>query len=161
MQTQFRIGHGYDVHRFGNGDHIMLGGVRIPHDRGLVAHSDGDVLVHAICDALLGSIAAGDLGRHYPDDDVQYKDIDSCVLLRDVNEKVLQAGYQISNLDVTVIAQVPILSPHMTSICQRLSDVLQLAINQINVKATTTEKLGYIGNEEGIACHCVVIVYKS
>ncbi len=161
MQTEFRIGHGYDVHRFGEGDHIILGGVRIAHDRGLLAHSDGDVLVHAVCDALLGSIAAGDLGQHYPDNDPQYKDIDSCVLLRDVNEKLVQAGYQISNLDITVITEAPTLSPHVASICERLSDVLKITVNQINVKATTTEKLGYIGKKEGLSCHCVVIVYKS
>jgi 2-C-methyl-D-erythritol 2,4-cyclodiphosphate synthase len=154
-----RIGHGYDVHRFSeDGDHFVLGGVRISHDRGLEAHSDGDVLIHAICDALLGSIAAGDIGRHFPDTDAQYENIDSCVLLQKVYQQVKQAGYQLANVDVSVIAQAPVLSPYIQSMCDRLSQVMGVSQGQINIKATTTEKLGYIGREEGIAAHAVVLI---
>ena len=156
-----RIGHGFDVHRFTEGDHIVLGGVKIQHHRALDAHSDGDVVVHAICDALLGAIAAGDIGRHFPDTDSQYKNIDSCILLEKVYQQVMQTGYQLGNIDVTVIAQVPVLSTHIPSMCKRLAEVMQISSNKINIKATTTEQLGYIGREEGIAVHSVVIVYKA
>lgn len=154
-----RIGHGYDVHRFSeDGDHIVLGGIQIPHDRGLDAYSDGDVLVHAICDALLGAIAAGDIGRHFPDTDARYENIDSCVLLEKVYQEVKQAGYQLANVDVSVIAQAPVLSPYIQSMCERLSQLIGVSRGQINIKATTTEKLGYIGREEGIAVHAVVLI---
>lgn len=154
-----RIGHGYDVHRFSDeGDHIILGGVKISHDRGLEAHSDGDVLIHAICDALLGSISAGDIGRHFPDTDAQYKNIDSCLLLQQVYKKVQQTGYQLANLDVSVIAQAPVLQPYIQSMCERIAQVLAVSQDQINIKATTTEKLGYIGRKEGIAAHAVVLI---
>lgn len=157
---KLRIGHGFDVHRFTEGDHITLGGVKIAHTKGLEAYSDGDVIVHAICDALLGAIAAGDIGRHFPDTDSQYKNIDSCVLLEKVYQQVLQQGYCLGNLDVTVIAQVPVLSKHIPSMCKRLAEVMKVSGDQINIKATTTERLGYIGREEGIAVHSVVIVCK-
>ena len=154
-----RIGHGYDVHRFNQtGDHIMLGGISIPHERGLDAHSDGDVLVHALCDALLGAIAAGDIGHHFPDTDASYKNIDSCVLLQDVYRKVNKAGYQLVNADISVIAQAPVLSPYIPQMRERLSQVLGVSIDQVNVKATTTERLGYVGREEGLATHAVVLV---
>lgn len=154
-----RIGHGYDVHRFSEGgDFIILGGVKISHDRGIEAHSDGDVLIHAVCDALLGSIAAGDIGRHFPDTDAQYKNIDSCILLQEVYEKVQQAGYQLANLDVSVIAQAPVLQPYIKSMCGRMAQVLAVSEEQVNIKATTTEKLGYIGRKEGIAAHAVVLI---
>lgn len=154
-----RIGHGYDVHRFGDsGDHIILGGVRIDHDRGLEAHSDGDVLIHAICDALLGSIAAGDIGQHFPDTDARYKDIESGVLLQKVYQLVKQAGYQLANVDVSVIAQAPVLSPYIQMMRDRLSQLMEVSSGQVNVKATTTEKLGYIGRAEGIAVHAVVLI---
>lgn len=154
-----RIGHGYDVHRFSKqGNHIVLGGVQISHHRGLEAHSDGDVVVHAICDGLLGAIAAGDIGRHFPDTDAQYENIDSCVLLKKVYQMVKQSGYQLANLDVSVIAQAPVLSPYIQSMCDRLSQVLGVSQALVNVKATTTEKLGYIGREEGIAAHAVVLI---
>jgi 2-C-methyl-D-erythritol 2,4-cyclodiphosphate synthase len=154
-----RIGHGYDVHRFSaEGDHIILGGIRISHDRGIQAHSDGDVLVHAICDALLGAIAAGDIGQHFPDTDAQYENIDSCILLQKVYQKVKQAGYQLANVDVSVIAQAPVLHPYMQAMCERMAQVLCVSQDQINVKATTTEKLGYIGRREGIAAHAVVLI---
>jgi len=155
-----RIGHGFDVHRFTEGDHVMLGGVKIAHCRGLEAHSDGDVVIHAICDALLGAIAAGDIGRHFPDTDSQYENINSAVLLEKVYQLVLQQDYCLGNLDVTVIAQTPVLSKHIPAMCQRLAEIMQVSGDQINIKATTTERLGYIGREEGIAVHSVVIVCK-
>ena len=154
----FRIGHGFDVHAFTEGDHIMLAGVRIEHTHGLLAHSDGDVVIHAICDALLGSIAAGDIGRHFPDSDDQYKNIDSCLLLKNVYQKVKQQGYALSNLDVTIIAQEPKLSSYIDSMCESISSVFEVQKKQINIKATTTEKLGYIGRKEGVAVHAVSLV---
>ncbi len=154
----FRIGHGFDVHRFKEGDSIVLGGVKIPHTHAFEAHSDGDVLIHAICDALLGAIAAGDIGKHFPDTDMAYKNIDSCVLLAKVYTMVVDAGYKLGNLDATVIAQSPRLAPFIQPIRERLAAELNSSINQINIKATTTEKLGYIGREEGIAVHSVVML---
>lgn len=156
-----RIGHGYDVHRFTSGDHVMLGGVSIPHKQGLAAHSDGDVLIHAVCDALLGAIAAGDIGRLFPDTESEYENIDSCVLLKDVYTRVVEAGYVLGNLDVTVIAQAPVLATHIPSMCARLAEVLYASTGQINIKATTTEKLGFAGREEGIAAHAVVIISRN
>jgi len=156
----FRIGHGFDVHRFKQGDSIMLGGVKIPHTHAFEAHSDGDVLIHSICDALLGAIAAGDIGQHFPDTDEAYKNIDSCVLLAKVNTMVVETGYKLGNLDVTVIAQSPRLAAFIQPIRKRLAAELNAAISQINVKATTTEKLGYLGREEGIAVHSVVLLAK-
>lgn len=156
----FRIGHGFDVHGFKQGDSIILGGVKIPHSHAFDAHSDGDVLIHAICDAMLGAIAAGDIGRHFPDTDAAYEGIDSCILLAKVNSLVEEAGYILGNLDVTVIAQSPRLADFIQPIRQRLAAELNVGIDQINVKATTTEKLGYIGRQEGIAVHSVVILAK-
>jgi 2-C-methyl-D-erythritol 2,4-cyclodiphosphate synthase len=157
----FRIGHGFDVHRFKAGDHIILGGVKIPYSRAFDAHSDGDVLIHAVCDALLGAIARGDIGRHFPDTDDAYKDIDSRILLGKVYSLVLELGYKVGNLDVTVIAQKPKLSTYISDIQQSLSNLLETDNEQINIKATTTEKLGYIGREEGIAVHSVVLLFKT
>lgn len=159
-ELPFRIGHGFDVHRFKQGDSIMLGGVKIPHTHAFEAHSDGDVLIHSVCDALLGAIAAGDIGLHFPDTDEVYKDIDSCVLLERVNTLVAKTGYKLGNLDVTVIAQAPRLAAFIQPIRKRLATVLDTDISQINVKATTTEKLGYVGREEGIAAHSVVLLAK-
>jgi len=153
-----RTGHGFDVHRFKEGDSIMLGGVKIPHTHTFEAHSDGDVLIHAVCDALLGAIAAGDIGQHFPDTDPAYAGIDSSILLASVYQRVADAGYKLGNLDVTVIAQSPRLAPYIETIREHLASVLNSSVNQINVKATTTEKLGYIGREEGIAVHSVVIL---
>jgi 2-C-methyl-D-erythritol 2,4-cyclodiphosphate synthase len=155
-----RIGHGFDVHRFTEGDHVVLGGVKIAHDKGLQAHSDGDVVIHAICDALLGAIAEGDIGRHFPDTDSRYKNVDSCILLDEVYQLVLKKGYCLGNLDVTVIAQAPVLSKHVPSMCKRIAEIMKVSAGQINIKATTTERLGYIGRGEGIAVHSVVIVCK-
>ena len=153
-----RIGHGYDVHRFGEGTEIVLGGVRIPHDRGLLAHSDGDVLIHAVCDALLGATGRGDIGRHFPDDDPANAGIDSRVLLRRVFALVRGDGWQLANLDVTVIAQAPRLAPHIDAMRVNLATDLEALPEQVNVKATTTEKLGFTGRGEGIAAHAVVLL---
>jgi 2-C-methyl-D-erythritol 2,4-cyclodiphosphate synthase len=160
LDLPFRIGHGFDVHRFKQGDSIMLGGVKIPHTHAFEAHSDGDVLIHSICDALLGAIAAGDIGQHFPDTDEAYKNIDSCVLLAKVNTMVAETGYKLGNLDVTVIAQAPRLAAFILPIRERLAAELDTAISQINIKATTTERLGYLGREEGIAVHSVVLLAK-
>jgi len=158
VKIPFRIGHGFDVHAFTEGDHIMLAGIRIQHDQALLAHSDGDVAIHAICDALLGSIAAGDIGQHFPDTDSQYKNIDSRLLLESVYQKVKQEAYELSNLDVTIVAQTPKLSSHIDSMCKSIASILKVQKNQINVKATTTEKLGYTGRNEGIAVHAVALI---
>ncbi|MCR8923991.1 2-C-methyl-D-erythritol 2,4-cyclodiphosphate synthase [Dasania sp. GY-MA-18] len=153
-----RIGHGYDVHRFADGNEIILGGVRIPYEQGLLAHSDGDVLLHALADALLGACALGDIGKHFPDTDAQYAGADSRVLLRHVYQLVQQEGYQLANADITVIAQAPKLSPHTEKMCSHIAADLAVDIKQINVKATTTEKLGFAGRKEGIASHAVVLL---
>ena len=153
-----RIGHGYDVHRFEDGDGIILGGVNIPHTHGLAAHSDGDVLVHAVCDALLGAIGRGDIGRHFPDTDPANAGIDSRELLRSVMQHVISAGYRVGNLDATIIAQAPKMAPHVDAMCANLAADLQVARGQVNVKATTTEKLGFTGRGEGIAAHAVVLL---
>jgi len=153
-----RVGHGFDAHRFGPGDHVVLGGVAIPHGQGLVAHSDGDVLIHAICDALLGAAALGDIGRHFPDSDDAWKDVDSRILLRRVVEEIARHGLAVGNLDATVIAQQPRLGKHIDAMRQNLAADLQVALNRVNVKATTTERMGYTGRGEGIAAHAVVLL---
>ena len=156
-----RIGHGYDVHAFGAGDHIVLGGVRIPHGQGLLAHSDGDVLIHALCDALLGAIAAGDMGRHFPDDDPDNADIDSRILLRKVVAMVAGRDLALANADITIVAQAPKMAPHLPAMLDNLAADLQVDSNQLNIKATTTESLGFIGRNEGIAVHAVVLLCPS
>lgn len=153
-----RIGHGYDAHRFGAGDHVVLGGVRIPHHQGLLAHSDGDVLIHAICDALLGAAALGDIGRHFPDSDVAYSGIDSRVLLRKVIGQIWEKDWVLGNLDATLVAQQPRLSSHIPAMIGHLAADLQVAPDQLNIKATTTEKMGFTGRGEGIAAHAVVLL---
>ncbi|MEH6516979.1 MAG: 2-C-methyl-D-erythritol 2,4-cyclodiphosphate synthase [Halioglobus sp.] len=156
-----RIGHGYDVHAFGEGDSFVLGGVTIAHHQGLLAHSDGDVLIHAICDALLGAIGAGDIGRHFPDNDPDNANIDSRILLRRVFALVREAGWSLANIDATIIAQAPKLAPHVDTMCANLAYDLDAATTQINVKATTTENLGFVGRREGIAAHAVVLLETS
>lgn len=156
-----RIGHGYDVHRFGPGDKLVLGGVDIPHDRGLVAHSDGDVLIHAVCDALLGAVGQGDIGQHFPDTDPANADIDSRVLLSRVVLMVRDAGWALANLDVTLVAQAPRMAPYIGRMRENLAADLSVAPAQVNVKATTTEKLGFTGREEGIAAHAVVLLQPA
>jgi 2-C-methyl-D-erythritol 2,4-cyclodiphosphate synthase len=156
-----RIGHGYDVHAFGPGDKILIGGVVIPHHHGLVAHSDGDVLLHALCDALLGATALGDIGKHFPDTDMQYRNADSRSLLRMVYAKVGQLGWKIANADMTIVAQAPRMANYISRMVETIAADLQADINQINVKATTTERLGFTGREEGISCYAVVLLEKS
>lgn len=156
-----RIGHGYDVHRFMEGDHLVLGGVRIPFEKAFQAHSDGDVLVHAICDALLGAVALGDIGRHFPDTDPAYENADSRNLLRHVVALVKKQGYEVGNVDATIIAQAPKLAPHIEAMRGYLAEDLLVDIAAVNVKATTTEKLGFAGRKEGIAVHAVVLLTKT
>ena len=156
-----RIGHGYDVHAFGDGDHIMLCGVRIAHQNGLMAHSDGDVALHALTDALLGALALGDIGRHFPDDDPAFEGADSRQLLRQVMALVKARGFVMGNADLTIIAQAPKLATHIAAMRKNLSQDLGGDIDLINVKATTTEKLGFVGREEGIAVHAVVLLKEN
>ena len=156
-----RIGHGFDVHEFQPDGKLVLGGVTIEFDRGLKAHSDGDVVIHALCDALLGAAALGDIGRHFPDNDEQFDNIDSRILLRQVLDLIKQKQMSIVNIDITVIAQVPKLSPHIDPMRQILSGDLGISPSQINIKATTTEKLGYIGREQGIAVHAVCLLQQQ
>ena len=158
-QPVFRVGHGYDVHRFGDGDHIIMAGTRIPFDHGFIAHSDGDVLIHALCDALLGSVAAGDIGQHFPDTDAQYENIDSTVLLEKVLDILSAKHACIGNIDITIIAQKPKMAPHIGAMRKRLAGILKIDIDRINIKATTTEGLGFQGRSEGIAVHSVALVY--
>ncbi|MNE17201.1 2-C-methyl-D-erythritol 2,4-cyclodiphosphate synthase [compost metagenome] len=156
-----RIGHGYDVHRFCDGDFITLGGVRIPHKYGLLAHSDGDVLLHALSDALLGAAALGDIGKHFPDTDPQFKGADSRVLLRHVVGIVKAKGWKVGNVDATIVAQAPKMAPHIDTMRQLIAQDLQVELDQVNVKATTTEKLGFTGREEGIAVHAVALLLPA
>ncbi len=158
MSNAIRIGHGYDVHRFGDGDFITLGGVQIPHRFGLIAHSDGDVLLHALCDALLGAAALGDIGTHFPDTDAQFKGADSRVLLREVLALVKAKGWKVGNVDSTIVAQAPKMAPHIEAMRARIAADLEVELAQVNVKATTTEKLGFTGREEGIAVHTVALL---
>ena len=153
-----RIGHGYDVHRFTEGAFITLGGVQIPHTLGLLAHSDGDVLLHALSDALLGAAALGDIGKHFPDSDPTFKGADSRVLLRHVVGLIHAKGWQVNNVDATIVVQAPKMAPHIDSMRGRIAEDLQVSLDQVNVKATTTEKLGFTGREEGIAVHAVALL---
>ena len=153
-----RIGHGYDVHAFGAGDAVVLGGVQIPWERGLIAHSDGDVVLHALCDALLGAAGLGDIGRHFPDTDPAFSDADSRTLVRAVVAQLDEAGWTVVNVDLTVIAQTPRLSEHIDGMRERIAADLRVVVGRVNVKATTTEKLGFVGREEGIASHAVALL---
>ncbi|NWL78210.1 2-C-methyl-D-erythritol 2,4-cyclodiphosphate synthase [Pseudomonas taiwanensis] len=153
-----RIGHGYDVHRFGEGDFITLGGVRISHKFGLIAHSDGDVLLHALSDALLGAAALGDIGKHFPDTDPRFKGADSRALLRHVVSLVKAKGWKVGNVDGTIVAQAPKMAPHIEAMRANIAADLEVDLDQVNVKATTTEKLGFTGREEGIAVHAVALL---
>ncbi|CDH47473.1 2-C-methyl-D-erythritol 2,4-cyclodiphosphate synthase [Candidatus Contendibacter odensensis] len=152
------IGHGFDVHAFGPGAFITLGGVRIPHSHGLIAHSDGDVLLHALCDALLGAAGLGDIGQHFPDSSAEFKGIDSRILLRRVVVLLQNQGLTVGNVDATIIAQVPKMAPHIAAMREQIAADLGIAPEQVNVKATTTERLGYIGRGEGIAVHAVALL---
>lgn len=153
-----RIGHGYDAHRFGAGDHVWLGGVRIAHDRGVIAHSDGDVLIHALCDALLGAAGLGDIGRHFPDSDARYAGIASRELLRQVRALLDERRLRISNADLTLVAEAPRVAAHVPAMRERLAQELGLAPEAVNIKATTNEGMGWIGRREGLAAHAVVLI---
>jgi 2-C-methyl-D-erythritol 2,4-cyclodiphosphate synthase len=153
-----RIGHGYDVHVFGPGDHVMLGGVRIAHGRGVVAHSDGDVVIHALCDALLGALALGDIGVHFPPSDERWRNADSREFLRHCNQLIRTHGYRLGNADVTVICELPKVAPHAAAMRANLAQDLGCGIDQVSVKATTTEKLGFTGRGEGIAAQAVALL---
>ena len=156
-----RVGHGYDVHASGDGDHVMLGGVQVKSDFGLVAHSDGDVALHALCDALLGAAGLGDIGGHFPDTDDAFLGADSRELLRSVSSKLAQAGWVVGNVDLTIIAQRPRLSDFIEAMRDAIAIVLAVDVTCVNVKATTTERLGFVGREEGIAAHAVALIQSG
>ena len=156
-----RIGHGYDVHAFGVGDALILGGISIPFEYAFIAHSDGDVLTHAFMDAILGALSLGDIGRHFPDTDPQYLDCNSLGLLSKVAEMMRDRGYLIGNADLTIIAQRPKMAPHITSMVERLASVLECDCERINIKATTSENLGFTGRGEGIACRASVLLQST
>jgi len=156
-----RIGHGYDVHRFTENRPLIIGGVTIPHSHGLEAHSDGDVLIHAVCDALLGAAGLWDIGHHFPDNDATFKNIDSRVLLRRVMADLSELGWKVGNIDATVIAQTPKLAPYIPEMRSLLAHDLAITDADINIKATTTEKLGFAGRKEGIAAHAVSLIQKA
>ncbi len=155
-----RVGQGYDVHRFIDEGKVILGGVTIDYEKGLEAHSDGDVVLHALCDALLGAAALGDIGKHFPDTDPEFKGADSRVLLRHVYKIVQEKGYAVVNADITIIAQAPKMAPHIVDMCDNIAKDLMVDIDAINVKATTTEKLGFEGRKEGIAVQAIVLIEK-
>ncbi|KAB8190173.1 2-C-methyl-D-erythritol 2,4-cyclodiphosphate synthase [Marilutibacter maris] len=155
-----RIGQGFDVHAFGEGDHVMLGGVRVPHSHGVVAHSDGDVVIHALCDALLGALALGDIGQHFPPSDPRWKDADSSAFLRHCDALLRERGWTLGNADVTVICERPKVGPHAQAMREVLAGVLGVAVDAISVKATTSERLGFTGRGEGIAAQAVVLLAR-
>ncbi|MDC9582639.1 2-C-methyl-D-erythritol 2,4-cyclodiphosphate synthase [Xenorhabdus sp. PR6a] len=156
-----RIGHGFDVHKFGGEGPLVIGGVRIPYEQGLIAHSDGDVALHAATDALLGAAALGDIGKLFPDTDPAFKGADSRELLKEAYRRIRAKGYRIGNLDITIIAQAPKMLPHIPQMRVNLAEDLECHIDDINVKATTTEKLGFVGRQEGIACEAVALLIKE
>lgn len=156
-----RIGHGFDVHAFGDGDHVMLGGVRVPHVSGVVAHSDGDVVLHALCDAMLGALALGDIGRHFPPSDPRWKDADSRVLLRHCDGLLRARGWEVGNADVTVVCEQPRIGTHVEAMRAAIALDLAIDIARVSVKATTTERLGFTGRGEGIAAHAVCLLVAA
>ena len=157
----FRIGHGYDVHALGEGLRLVLGGVEIPHSKGCIAHSDGDVLVHAICDALLGAAALGDIGKHFPDTSAEFKGIDSRKLLVRVVELLAQSGYKVGNIDSTIAMQRPKLRPYIDAMREQIAQAVGIDVDCVSVKATTTERLGFEGEEKGVSATAVVLIYKE
>jgi len=156
-----RIGHGMDVHAFGAGDHLVLGGVRLAFDRGVVAHSDGDVVIHALCDAMLGALALGDIGRHFPPSDPQWKDADSRSFLRHCSALLRERGWQVGNADVTIVCERPKIGPHADAMRRNLADDVGIDVDAISIKATTTELLGFTGRGEGIAAHAVCLLVRA
>lgn len=161
MTAAIRIGQGFDVHAFGDGDHVMLGGVRVPHDRGVVAHSDGDVALHALCDALLGALALGDIGTHFPPSDPQWKGADSRAFLRHCDHLVRDLGWRVGNVDLTVICERPKVGPHAEAMRRTIALDLGIELDAVSVKATTTEKLGFTGRGEGIAAQAVCVLVHA
>jgi 2-C-methyl-D-erythritol 2,4-cyclodiphosphate synthase len=159
--SDIRVGHGFDVHALVEGRKLIIGGVDIPHERGLAGHSDADVLLHAICDALLGAAGLGDIGRHFPDTDAAFFGIDSRILLRHVAEQLQQRRWRVGNVDATIIAQAPKMAPHIARMTAHIADDLGVAIDRVNVKATTTEKLGFTGRGEGIAAEAVCLIERD
>ncbi|KKO11923.1 hypothetical protein LCGC14_0014270 [marine sediment metagenome] len=158
-----RTGHGYDAHRFAEPDDqraLVLGGVTIPYERGLLAHSDGDALIHALCDAILGALGRGDIGRHFPDNDAAYKNVDSGLLLQQVVAMMTDSGWTLANADMTILAQAPKMAPHTPAMCKRLAELLNVDVERVNVKASTTEGMGFVGRREGIETHAVVVLYR-
>ena len=154
----FRVGFGFDVHKLVEGEEFWLGGILLDHHKGAIGHSDADVLIHAICDALLGAAALGDIGYHFPDTDSKYNGIDSKILLKEVVQLISKKGYSIGNIDATVSLQLPKLKPHILSIREKLASVMEIDVDLVSVKATTTEKLGYVGKEEGVNAHAVCLI---
>lgn len=155
-----RIGNGYDVHKLVEGRKLILGGVEIPHTKGVLGHSDGDVLIHAIMDAMLGALALGDIGQHFPDTDMKYENIDSTILLTRVKELIAERGYRVINLDSIIVLQKPKVKPYIEAMRKRVAKVLEIDIDQVSVKATTEEKLGFTGDESGVKSYCVVLLEK-
>ena len=159
--SDIRIGHGFDVHAFAENRRLIVGGVDIPYELGLAGHSDADVLLHAICDALLGAAGLGDIGRHFPDTDMAFAGIDSRILLRRVAGQLRERGWQVGNVDATIIAQAPKMAPHIARMTAHIADDLGIALDRVNVKATTTEKLGFTGRGEGIAAEAVCLIERD
>lgn len=155
-----RIGNGYDVHKLVEGRKLILGGVEIPHTKGVLGHSDGDVLIHAIMDAMLGALALGDIGQHFPDTDMKYENIDSTILLRRVKELIQEKGYKVVNLDSIIVLQKPKVKPYIEAMRKKVAEVLEIDVEQVSVKATTEEKLGFTGDESGVKSYCVVLLEK-
>lgn len=160
MSFNFRIGQGYDVHAFGAGDHVMLGGVRVAHSHGVLAHSDGDVVLHALCDAMLGALALGDIGQHFPPSDALWKDADSAQFLQHCDHLLRERGWRVGNADVTVICERPKIGPHALAMRERIAGLLAIELDAVSVKATTSEKLGFTGRSEGIAAQAAVLLGK-
>ena len=157
---KIRVGYGYDVHRYVEGRKLILGGVTVPAERGLLGHSDADVLLHAIADALLGAAAMRDIGYHFPDTDPRYAGADSVVLLREVYRLLHERGYRVGNIDATIVAEAPKLSPFVPRMQERIAETLDLSVDEVSIKATTNERMGFVGREEGMAAHAVVLIYQ-
>ena len=165
MWNRIRTGHGYDAHRFADGllpdKPLILGGVQLPHDRSLIAHSDGDAVIHALCDAILGALGLGDIGRHFPDTDQAFSNIDSGILLQRVCGLMKSDRWKIGNVDITILAQAPRMAPHIVVMCKRLADLMEIQPEQVNVKASTTEGMGFVGRREGLETYAVVLIYRD
>ena len=160
IEENYRIGHGYDVHKLETGEKFVIGGIEINHDKGAVGHSDADIIIHVMCDSILGALSEGDIGKHFPDTDEKYEGIDSKVLLVEVMEILNKKGFEINNIDVTVLLQRPKLRNHIDEMIETLSAVMKIDKKKLSIKATTTEGLGFVGREEGVAAHCVTLINK-